>query len=168
MQCRVTKVGSTGLRPWIWGVRLNRVALINMPASHMGNDAKFGRCRLKGMDGSQKNIWVCLDPSALGWEEWLTSKNAPSHVLACWIWLLFVKQYKLIYGDPPKNWIPHVLYFWVTQGHQKWHRLIEYIYTGTGWLKLKYPPDKMLFLNNRVRFVCQNFRILKLSNVTAV
>jgi len=29
----------------------------------------------------------------------------------------------------------------------------------TGWLKLKYPPDKMQFLDNSVRILYQNFLI---------
>ena len=28
-----------------------------------------------------------------------------------------------------------------------------------GWLKLKYPPDKMQFLDNRVRFLYPNFLV---------
>jgi len=33
------------------------------------------------------------------------------------------------------------------------------VWTTTGWLKLKYPPDKMQFLDNSVRFLYPNFLV---------
>jgi len=38
-----------------------------MPASHMGNDVKFGHCKLKGMDGfPKKKYFGVFGPKCLG------------------------------------------------------------------------------------------------------